>query len=197
MPSSSERSDDPGWFSPRGVLWALLPMLAIRRAQQAGDTNALQLLRHVFTSFVMALVLFGFVVTSVASDVADGRSSPSSSVVAAGLVAYGVVSLIAPRLLERPLDCSSDSTLVSGYRTRFFVRVAFAEAAALVGFVGVFLSGSAWMYALGASFAAVGFIRLAPSRRNLERDQDALNLQGCGRSLTGLLVVAKPGTTEH
>jgi hypothetical protein len=48
------------------------------------------------------------------------------------------------------------------------------------------------MYLIGAAFAAVGFIRLAPARRNLERDQELLNLQGCGRSVTGVLL-ARPG----
>jgi hypothetical protein len=195
VPSLLEPDDDPGWFSARGVLWALFPMLGMRRAQRAGDANALQLLRQLFISFVMALLLIGVVVASTASDTSHDPGGPSSSVLAAAVVGYGMVSLIAPRLLERPLDCASDASLVSGYRTRFFVRIAFAEAAALIGFVGAFLSGEAWMYALGAAFTALGFARLAPSRRNLERDQEALNLQGCGRSLSRLLVTTKPGAT--
>jgi hypothetical protein len=171
-------------------------MVGMRRAQRAGNANALQLLRQLYTSFVLALLLFGLVVAGTASDTSSDAGGLSSSVVAAGVLAYGMVSLIAPRLLERPLDCTSDATLVSGYRTRFFLRIAFAEAAALVGFVGAFVSGEAWMYALGGVFAALGFARLAPSRHNLERDQEALNLQSCGRSLTRLLVTATPGTTE-
>jgi hypothetical protein len=108
----------------------------------------------------------------------------------------GVLSLVVSRLFERPLDCSDEAALLVGYRTRFFLRVAVAEAPALVGFVGSFLSGEAWMYPLGALFAAVGFVRLAPTRRNLERDQEELNQRGCGLSLTNLLITARAGTNE-
>jgi MFS family permease len=179
------------------MLWALVPVVGMRRAQRAGETNGLQVLRQLFISFVTALVLFGLVVSMTAGDSTDKTGGPSSSVVTAVVVGYGIVSLIAPRLLERPLDCTSDADLLSGYRTRFFLRIAFAEAAALIGFVGAFLSGEPWMYALGAAFTAIGFARLAPSRRNLCNDQEALNLQGCGRSLTRLLVEAAPGSSER
>jgi F0F1-type ATP synthase membrane subunit c/vacuolar-type H+-ATPase subunit K len=171
-------------------------MVGMRRAQREGDANALQLLRQLFISFVVALLLIGAVVAGTAGDTSSDADGLSSSVVAAGVAAYGIVSLFAPRLFERPLDCATDTALISGYRTRFFLRIAFAEAAALIGFVGAFLSGNPWMYALGAAFAAVGFVRLAPSRRNLHTDEEALNLQGCGRSLTRLLLSARPGTTE-
>lgn len=166
-------------------------MLGMRRAQQAGDATALQMLRQVFLSFVMALFLIGLVVALTVSGTSQA-GGPSSPVVAAGVAAYGVFSLVAPRLFERPLDCTADAALVSGYRTRLFLRIAFAQAAALLGFVGAFLSGEPWIYAIGAAFATVGFVRLAPSRRNLERDQEALNLQGCGRSLLRLLGDASP-----
>jgi cbb3-type cytochrome oxidase subunit 3 len=144
----------------------------------------------------MSLVLIGVVVIALTG---NGTAEPdrlAASVVAAGVVAYGVLSLFAPRLIERPLDCSDESALVTGYRTRLFLRIAFAHAAALVGFVGFFLSGEAWMYPLGAIFALVGYVSLAPSRRNLERDQEELNQQGCGLSLTGVLVTRRIAKTD-
>lgn len=195
MSTLPEGTNDPGWFSPRSLLWVLVPPLAIRRAQRSGDTNALQLLRLVFTSFAMALVLIGLVVMALAGSGTAEPSRPAASMVAAGVVAYGVLSLFAPRLVERSLDCSDETALVSGYRTRLFLRIAFANAAALVGFIGFLLSGEAWMYPLGAIFAIVG-VRLPPSRRNLERDQEELNQQGCGLSLTGLLVTRRIAKTD-
>jgi F0F1-type ATP synthase membrane subunit c/vacuolar-type H+-ATPase subunit K len=183
------RTEDPGWFSGKTILWALVPGIGLRRAQADGTASVLFTLRAVFTSFVMALVMFGVVLAFIGSADAE-PSGPSTSVVAAAVVGYGLVSLVVPRLVERPLSCASEADLVTGYRTRFFLRVAFAEAAALLGFVGVFVSGELWMYPLGAAFTAVGFVRLAPTRRNLEREQEALNLAGCGLSLTMVLATA-------
>jgi cbb3-type cytochrome oxidase subunit 3 len=194
MSTLPEGTNDPGW--PRSLLWVLVPPLAIRRAQRSGDANVLQLLRLLFTSFAMSLVLIGVVVIALADSEPAEADRPAASVVAAGVVAYGALSLFAPRLIERPLDCSDETALVSGYRTRLFLRIAFANAAALIGFVGFFLSGAAWMYPLGAIFAVMGYVRLAPSRRNLERDQEELNQQGCGLSLTGLLVARRIAKTD-
>jgi hypothetical protein len=87
---------------------------------------------------------------------------------------YRVVSLIVPRLVQCPLDCTDPGALLATYWTRFFLRIAFADAAALVGFV---LADSWWLYPLGAAFAFVGFVRLAPTERNLQRDQEALTSQ--------------------
>jgi F0F1-type ATP synthase membrane subunit c/vacuolar-type H+-ATPase subunit K len=185
-----QSNDDPGWFSARTILWALVPGIGLRRAQADGTASVLFTLRAVFTSFVTALIMFGVVLLFIGGSSESEPSGPSTSVVAAGVLAYGLISLVLPRLIERPLSCEGEAALVSGYRTRFFLRVAFAEAAALLGFVGVFLSGETWMYPLGAAFTAVGFLRLAPTRRNLERDQEALNLAGCGLSLTTVLATA-------
>lgn len=194
MSTPPEGTNDPGW--PRSLLWVLVPPLAIRRAQRSGDTNTLQVLRLLFTSFAMSLVLIGVVVIALTGSGTAEPDRPAASVVAAGVVAYGVLSLFAPRVIERPLDCTDETALLSGYRTRLFLRIAFAHAAALVGFVGFSLSGEAWMYPLGASFTVVGYVRLAPSRRNLERDQEELNQQGCVLSLTDLLVTRRIAKTD-
>jgi hypothetical protein len=181
--------EDPGWFT-KSMLWALVPGFGIQRAMASPDGSALLLLRAMFTSVVMTLVAFGVVLALIAGGMEpDGTST---SVVAAGVAMIGALSLVLPRVVEQPLDCSSEGALVGGYRTRFFLRVAFAEAAALAGFVGAFLTGEAWMYLVGMPFTAVGFVRLAPTTRNIDRDQDALNQQGCGLSLMHLMVTSRP-----
>jgi hypothetical protein len=168
----------------------------MRRAQTGHDVSVLQALRQVFTSLAIALVLIGFIAVTVGADIDDESSGPSLTVVAAVVGAYGLFSLVVPRLLDRPLDCSSEGALVTGYRTRFFLRIAFADAAALGGFVGTFIAHEAWVYPLGAFFAAIGFVRLAPSNRNLELEQLALNQRGCGLSLRGLLLAARPASAS-
>ena len=180
---SGER--DPGWFSAKSFLWTFVPGLGVRRAQQEVD-NALQMLRLLFTSFAMALFFIGVVVVVLSSGTSAAEAT-SVGPIATSVVGCGMFSLFIPRFVERPLDCSSPQALVVSYRTRFFLRIAFADAAALVGFVGFFLADAWWLYPLGVAFALVGFARLAPTRANLARDQEELNLAGCGHSLVHVL----------
>ncbi len=112
--------------------------------------------------------------------------------VAVAIMVFGVFSIVVPRLVERRLDCSDDRLLAGSFRTRFFLRIAFAESAALVGFVGFILSNNGWMYALGAGFAAVGFYRAAPSAANLAEDQRRLTQASCVRSLIAALTSLPP-----
>lgn len=162
-----------------------VPWVGLQRAQKEG-VNALEMLRQLFTAFASALLLIGLVVLFLASG-GTNENSMSAGVVAVGVAGYGVVSLFLPRLFERPLDCADTKALVVSYRTRFFLRIAFADAAALVGFVGFFLADRWWLYAVGAAFALVGFLRLAPTQGNLRRDQEDLNRSGCGQSLIHVL----------
>lgn len=70
------------------------------------------------------------------------------------VAAVGIVGLIAGRLLNRRLYCSSDEALVCSYRIRFFLRVVFAQSAALVGFALSIAPGLWWVYLLGLGFSA-------------------------------------------
>jgi F0F1-type ATP synthase membrane subunit c/vacuolar-type H+-ATPase subunit K len=173
-------ADDPGWPSAVSVLLMLLPGAPIwlPRRRSAGDP--LMSLRSTFLSFSLALVMFGVVLTFIGG-------LPNGPVVAwiPVLIVFAVASVVAVRLVtSRPFDCSSDAALAGSYRTRFFATIALTEAVALFGFVFTFIGGPAWTFDAGAVFA---ILRLwttnAPTRSGLRRDQDALNAQGCGRSL--------------
>lgn len=181
------RDSDPGWFSSRSLLTLLIPWLGLQRAQKDG-ASSLEMLRHLFTAFAAALFLIGIVVLFLAPGGSGDDDVMSAGVVAIGVAGYGVISLFMPRLLERPLDCTDPQALLASYRSRFFLRIAFADAAALIGFVGFFLADAWWLYPLGGAFAAIGFARLAPTRRNLERDQEGLHLAGCGESIIRVLM---------
>jgi hypothetical protein len=107
--------------------------------------------------------------------------------ITAGVGAYGIVSLVLPRLLGTKLDCSTADTLVGTYRTRFFFRIAIADSAMLVGFAASIVADNLVPYLIGAMFAIIGFARVAPTDRNLERDQEELNQSGCAFQLRALL----------
>jgi hypothetical protein len=175
--------EDPGWGSPGNFLLAMLPGGARLVARRADD--GLVLLRILFISFCSSVLLFGVVLLLLGGGQVEDGPAPGPWGLA--LSGYGVVALAATRLVERPLSCDSDVALAGGYRTRFFLRLAFSESVALFGFVLVFVVGPAWLYFLGAAFTAVGFARLAPTRSNLERDQQALLAAGCTRSVVGAL----------
>jgi hypothetical protein len=181
--------DDPGWgISWRTLLYALVPQLGMardRRMAETGTIDGLLALRRVFVSFVIAIVLMGVVVVFLDSG-GEPPDDPQTAV-AVVLLALGAGSAtIGPRL-ARPLDCTSDATLANGYRTRFFLRIAFSEAAALLGFVAFFLTSAWWPYPLGAAIALAGFARAAPTAAHLAADQDELATRGCGRSLVNAL----------
>jgi hypothetical protein len=183
---------DPGWGGFLPGLLALVPggLQYLQRRSGPSGRNPLVMLCGMFTAFAFALVMVGVVVVLVAGDLSDDPLPAAA--VAVGVAAVGAFSLVAARFVDRPLDCSSDLALVGTYRTRFFLRLMFADTAALIGFVGVIMCDEAWIYAVGLPFAAVGFLRAAPSRGNIERDQEVFTSAGCGRSLSAALQNPEP-----
>lgn len=178
---------DPGWRSALvNALVGLVPGWGIRYRKRFRSADGLTSVRGLFLSFVFAIVLIGVVVVVLEST--GGRmGSTSESPAAVSVLAVGVASLAAPRLLRRPLNCDGEVALAAGYRQRFFLRVAFAEAAALVGFVGFVASSAGWLYPLGSFFTVIGFARLAPTKRHIEQEQDELRRHGCTVSLVSAL----------
>jgi F0F1-type ATP synthase membrane subunit c/vacuolar-type H+-ATPase subunit K len=179
--------DDPGWGTPREILLGFVPGLAARRTAKAA--NPLAAMRSVFTSFVVALVLYGLVLSWI--DLGSGSGEPpsfSSRSAIVGVVLIGLAALTASSKIGGPLRCGTPVELVGRYRTRFFLRVAFAESAALFGFVAAFLCEDRNAYFAGMAVALVGFARLAPTGAHIERDQEQLRASGCPASLHDALL---------
>ncbi len=133
--------------------------------------------------FVVALCLFGLVLPLL--EPYPDSSAPLAAVVG-GLAAVSLGCVVASRLVGS-LDCTDHRALLNSYQNRFFMRIAVVEGGALVAYAAVFVVGRPWLYLVGAVPALVGFYWAAPSRRNLERDQEQLNSSGCGRSLLAVL----------
>lgn len=169
----------------------LVPQYAIHRAARDPGANVLALTRQVFVAFCVSLAAITVVVFFLAGVL---EPEDPQAELAAGLVAtLGIVSLIAARVMKRRLDCTSDATLAASYHSRFFLRIAFAQSAALGGFVLSIALGPWWVYFVGLGFAAVGMFKLAPTRQHLETEQNALAANGCHRSLTRALATESPG----
>lgn len=66
--------------------------------------------------------------------------------------------------------------------------MSFASAASLAGFVGTIKAGTSWLYLVGFAFSVIGHVRLAPSRANIERDQEQLSRDGFDVNLLAALM---------
>ena len=109
------------------------------------------------------------------------------------LAAMAVVSIVITRSVERLLDCTSLITLARSYRTRFFLRIAFAQCVALFGFVFAFIGGPKWVYDAGAAFSLVRFwTGIAPTRSAVADEQRNLEARGCALSLVAALRTTPP-----
>jgi hypothetical protein len=181
--------DDPGWRpAVKAAAWALIPGMAVLRARRppsSGGGDALTPLRSIFLTFALTLCLIGIVVGFLAAG--GTRSNMSARAGPLLVAAVGTVTVLVVRFVPRPLDCRSDASLAASYRSRFFLRLAFAQAAALCGFVAFFLTADPAMYPLGLVFSAAGFASLAPTAAHLHADQQQLDMAGCGRSLVRAL----------
>jgi hypothetical protein len=185
-------ADDPGWGpAVRVAARALIPgMILVLRHRTLRGVDGLTAMRAVMVNFAVALGLINLVVWFTSS----GPGEAGLSGTAGGLIvgAVGVTTVLIVWFLRRPLDCASDAALAGSYRTRFFVRVAFADVPALVGFAVSAPTLNPAMYPLGLAFTAIGFARLAPTAGRLATDQRELDRSGCGRSLVRALRFGGP-----
>jgi F0F1-type ATP synthase membrane subunit c/vacuolar-type H+-ATPase subunit K len=160
-----------------------------------GGVDPLLVMRRVFLSFPLMLVGFAVVLAFI-YPMGGAEDGDGAVTWAAAVVVVGLGSMVLARVLSRPLDPSSDADLASSYRTRMLLRIAFAETPALLGFVVTFIEpGSLWVYGLGCLFSAAGFVYAAPTRRQLEQEQEQLTDAGSPRSLVFALrsTSAAPG----
>jgi F0F1-type ATP synthase membrane subunit c/vacuolar-type H+-ATPase subunit K len=132
--------DDPGWWS---ALRVLVPFAVLsKRARQPGP-NALVPLRMIFLSFVMALLLFGFLLIFITGGAEKKDVSPA---LVGGVIAAGLIGVAGARWSQRrPLVITSAADLANSYRTNMFVGIALSEPAALLAFVACMITGRLWL----------------------------------------------------
>jgi F0F1-type ATP synthase membrane subunit c/vacuolar-type H+-ATPase subunit K len=178
-------NEDPGWPMSWRTFLIFVPGGAQYTQRNAPD--GLVAMRSVFLSLCLALLAFGIVIPFVADPTRGGWFWPTA------VIAVGLATQVAVTVADGPLDCTSTTTLATSYRSRFFLRLALSESAALFGFVGSFL-GPWWTYYVGVAFAIVGFVRTAPTVRVLAAEQERLARSGCFQSLVAALRAPMPGS---
>jgi O-antigen/teichoic acid export membrane protein len=179
--------EDPGWRSPLRGLWrhwiALFGYVMRVRARRA-ETNGLIVLRSVFLVLVAALLLFVVPLSFIAPWDGGDEGWVPWAVVVIGVASLAYVAWIR----RRPLPTNSPEALARSYRALFFIGVGVASAAALWGFVGVFVGGTAWIYLVGLAFGLVGLWMIAPTRSDIERRQREITAAGSPLSLLDALI---------
>jgi hypothetical protein len=176
--------DDPGW--PLHVLVPFAGLIIARRQQRTGNADGLVGMRKAFLAFCVAIALIGYVLLF--QDSGDTKR-PWLGV---ALLILGAAAVLFGRLVEKPLACGDEAKLKASYTNRFFIRIAFSEAAALLGFVGFFITRERSVYYFAALITYAGFGRAAPTRGHLRRDQEILASQGCYLPLVSALRTPPP-----
>jgi len=182
--TNEEWGEDPGWRLRWSSVVVLIPFTSRFYLRRAGS-DPLVNLRSVYLSFPGSLILFGLVIPFVVPFRGDLATLPW----ALALVAIAVVESVLPRIFERPMPCDS---LAGYFRTRMFLRLAFANSIALFGFVFAFTAMSGWLYYLGLALSIPGHVRAAPTKAALIREQDDLTARGCNKSLVAALRATPP-----
>jgi hypothetical protein len=179
--------EDPGWWpSLRGLRWYPIPIVGevINIRAWRKERNGLIVLRSVFLGLLVTLFLFLVPLSFMGPwDGGDEGWVPWAVVV------IGIASLAwVARIRRRPLATTSPEALARHYRALFFIGVGAAADASLLGFVGVFLGGSLWIYLVGLAFGLVGLWMIAPTRSDIERREREITAAGSPLSLRDALI---------
>ena len=174
---------DPGWRPAFSQATRTLVRFGVKaRAERVPD--ALTATRVIFLGIVYALFMFLLVLAFIEPTKGAGVGRAPYLI---GLV--GVASLSSIWwVLGRPLSTTDPKSLAGSWRTRFFIGLGLAEVVALIAFAAALVVGNRWLYVIGLGFALYGLWMIAPSRKNLARDQDRLRLQGSSLDLTSALL---------
>ena len=75
---------------------------------------------------------------------------------------------------------------------RVFIGVGIAEIPALVALALTLATDALWVYLIGMAFSLLGFFRIAPSKQNLARYQEAIRSGRSPLDLTEALMTGGP-----
>jgi hypothetical protein len=166
---------DPGW----GDAFRRLPKLFVPTSGQrmvVESNDGLAVMRVLWVTFVSAVALLGVVVVII-DQVAPGGGA-DGRVVAVVVAAIGVFLQIVSVKFVPPIAGRTAGEVRERAQRAFFIRVAFAEPAPLVGFMGFVLSGNLAVYLVGAVTGLAGMYDAAPNSRWINEGDESLRASG-------------------
>jgi hypothetical protein len=146
-----------------------------------------------------AMVMIGI---TIGGYLLDGQHHKTSihlnpTLLAVVAIAIGIVGQVLIRVVNPPLNGSSESSLVATYRARFFLWVGVGEAPAFIALVFAVATNRFWIYPVGLVFPLLSFVRIAPTARHLAKDQHRLDQSGTPCSLVSALASMPVGQTRR
>jgi len=179
------RAVDPGWGEAmRKIPVALLPTRGMRLAAGSGD--GLTVMRIAWITFTVAMVLVGVVVVVVDQTAPGG--GVDGRVVGGVVLAIGVFAQVVSNKFVPDVEGATMPSARGTAQRAFFVRVAFAQPAVLLGFMGFAISGNVAVYALGFVVGLAGMLDAAPTAGWIEKGQTQLKASGSDVELLAALV---------
>jgi hypothetical protein len=159
--------DDPGWKPILKLLPTLVvPFLGMRTMTM--QNSGLQATRLLWLVFVNAIVVIWIPVIALAATGGAPVTIPTGVAITA-VVGVALI-LVSSRFVPEP-DGSSPTELARSFQRATLVRIGFAQAAAIVGFLCFLATGSWIVYGTGFVIAAYGMWRAAPRRTMLDSIQ--------------------------
>ena len=188
----TQDSRDPGWAPAlrAGLLDVFAPWRIVGRTKRLSHLDGLTTTRIIWLVLIESLLLFLITLSFIAH---DRPAHPAGGwLLAVALVGCASAFLTFNVIQRTSLKGGEPEALLKSYQMRFFIGFAEAEVAALFGFVVVFVTGRLVSYVIGLAFTLVGMMLVAPTTKNLARDQRALREQGSSLSLVEVLMSGPP-----
>lgn len=176
----SPNGADSGWGRPwlQALLNIVLPFRFL--FSRGSQRTLLELMRMIFLSIAVALLLLLFVLTFVV----PWTTQEQVPTVVWLLLAAGLVGPAGASWARgRAVPCRAGAELARAYQQRMFVGVAFGEAPALLGFVAAFQADAIWPYLVGMALSLIALGMVAPTEGDVERKETQLRAGGCAQSL--------------
>lgn len=181
----AKRATDPGWGPAlRALPVMLIPVLGMKRVQRHG--SGLFVMRIIWIAFCNALTFIWVPVVLIrANGGIDAAFSTTPVLVVTATI--GVFAQLVGFRYSPSYDFSAPALFATSFQRAFFIRLAFAEVAGLVGFVGFVLSGSVLPYAVGYVLSLAGMIDAAPKASRFAAAQYEADSAGARIDVVGVL----------
>jgi len=156
------------------------------------SVDGLSVMRVLWMTFMSAMLLMAVAVIVIDQVLPGG--GVDGRVVGGVVVAVSVFAQIVANKFVPEVAGSTMSAVRETAQRSFFVRIAFAEPAALLGFLGFVVSGNAAVYGLGCVVGMAGLFDAAPTAAWIRKGQD--QLKGSGSDVELLAALVSGGITR-
>jgi hypothetical protein len=182
-PQPTGADEDPGWR--RAVFSQLFP---IGSRKGARTLDGLTVARVLFVALLQAAFAGGLILVIITRHIGHPTVVPVVLIVGLALGGIGAAN----RQRETELTATRLDELGTQYRTRFFKAFIANEIPLLVALVTAMVRQELWPYLIEVPFFIAGMTMIAPSRKNIARDQEQLAESGSRLSLRWALMAPPP-----